>query len=367
MLYSINKIGESLNPQEQTKGVKIKNMTDILNKKLFKYSGRIVKKDNAAYLGYTNSKVEFYARATKDTAVITARIDTKNNGEENEARLTVYLDDRQQEETLLVLHEESVFYRLVQLPDKAVHKITLIKITEAAMSYAKLVSIHIEGGELLPLPIDEDNRLKVEFIGDSITCGYGVYGEPESEYHIREEDGLKTYAAYAAKELNLNARYTAVSGFGVYTKYDGDREGILPKVYPYTNYFVDEEEVYDFKEFIPDVFVINLGTNDSGHLHNPEVQEGFVKNYTAFLEYLKSYAPDSAVLCICGTLCTNAFSFIETAVSLARENGLKKLYTYELPFHNVELDGMASWHPSLLTQQKDGKRLADKLREILDL
>jgi len=342
-------------------------MADILNKDYFNYSGRILKKDNAAYLGYTNSKVEFYVKATKDTAVITARIDTQNNGEENEARLKVFLDNKEQEETLLVLHEESKEYQLVTITEEAVHKITLIKITEAAMSYAKLISIYIEGGELIPLPTHLDNRLKIEFIGDSITCGYGVYGEPESDYHIREEDGMKTYAAYAAKELNLDARYTAVSGFGVYTKYDGDREGILPKVYPFTNYFIDEKEMYDFKDFIPDIFVINLGTNDSGHLHNKEVQDGFIQTYVTFLKFLKSYAPDSTILCICGTLCTNAFSFIETAVAKARDNGLDKLYTYELPFHNVALDGMASGHPSLLTHQKDGERLAGKLREILKL
>lgn len=340
-------------------------MINVINPKYFKYEGRTLYKEASAILGWTNSSVTFYVKGSSAQTTVFSHIETKNNGEENEARLKVYLDDKEQEENLLVLHNEDSEYTLAAFDDEETHKITIIKITEAAMSYAKINGITVTGGEILPLPMQEDNRLKVEFIGDSITCGYGVYGEPESEYHIREEDGMVTYAAYAAKALDLNARYTAVSGYGMYIKYDGDFTGILPRVYPYTNYFADEHEKYNFNEFIPDLFVINLGTNDSGHLDKPGISEGFINHYVAFLHFLKSYAPKSKILCICGSLCTNAFDYIEQAVTIAKSQGITDLNTLLLPFHDVETDGKASNHPSIKTHEKDGIRLVNKIKELL--
>ena len=343
-------------------------MICILDKNYFRYYGRVLEKDGASYLGFTNSMVEFYVKGTNDKInVISANIGTNPNGEENETRLKVFIDDSDVPAALLVLHEESAHYTLASFEDNEVHKISIIKITEAAMSHAKLIGVNVTNGEIVPLPLSEDNRTKVEFIGDSITCGYGVYGDPDSEYHIKNEDGMVSYAALTAKSLGLNARYFSVSGFGVYVRYDGDPEGIITKVYPYTNYFVDETIKYNFNDFVPDLVVINLGTNDSGHLEKENIQNGFISNYVGLIKFIKSYAPDSKILCICGTLCTNAFTYIDSAIKLATKAGLTDLYTFELPYHDVERDGMASGHPSLITHQKDAELLAAKIKVIMSL
>lgn len=343
-------------------------MVSVLDKNYFRYSGRILEKDNSAYLGFTNSKVEFFMKGNSSkNCGVAAHIETKQNGEENEARLKVFIDESDVPAAILILHEESKDYLIFTFDDNEIHKITIIKITEAAMSYAKLTSVTISEGELISLPPLEEKKLKVEFIGDSITCGYGVYGDPESEYHIKDEDGMVTYAALAANVLDLDARYTCVSGYGMYIKYDGDLEGTLPKIYPYTNFFVDEKEKYDFSEFIPDLFVINLGTNDCNHLNKEEVQKGFVSTYVDFLKLLKSYAPKSKILCVCGTLCTSAFNYIDSAVKLAKESGLTDLYSYEFPFMDIEKDGIASGHPSLITHRKDAQRLVVKIKEIMGI
>lgn len=342
-------------------------MENVTNQNYFKYAGRTLFQETSAILSWTNSSITFYVKGSATPTTIYSRIITKNNGEVNEARLKVYLDDKEEAKTLLVLHEEDAVYTLASFADETIHKITMIKITEAAMSYAQIEEITITGGELIPFTESEDTRLKIEYIGDSITCGYGVYGEPESEYHIREEDGMVTYAAYVTKALHLNARYTAVSGYGMFIKYDGDLTGTIPRIYPYTNYFANENEKYDFSEFIPDLFVINLGTNDSGHLDKNEISNGFINNYIQFLHFLKSYAPNSKILCICGSLCTNAFTFIKDAVSLATDQGLSDIYTLSLPFHDVIKDGKASNHPSIQTHIKDGIRVAEKLKEIMNM
>ncbi|SFR91232.1 SGNH/GDSL hydrolase family protein [Anaeromicropila populeti] len=338
-------------------------MINILDKNYFRYYGRILEKDGYEYLGYTNSQVDFIVKGNGLTTV-TAQIGTNLNGEVNEARLRVFLDDVLITEEPIVLNKAEAVYTLASFDDVKEHKISLIKITEASMSYAKLQSIEVCGGTLLPLPNEKDTRMKVEFIGDSITCGYGVYGEPESEYHIREEDGMASYAYLTAKELNFNARYFSVSGYGVYLEWTGDENGVIPRVYPYTNWWADEEALYDFSDFIPELIVINLGTNDSGHMDKDGVPERFVKAYVSFLKFLKGHYPGAKILCTCGTLCTQSYEYVEEACKTALSGGLTGIYFYQQPYHNVQEDGIASGHPSLITHQKDARQLIEKIKEI---
>lgn len=79
--------------------------------------------------------------------------------------------------------------------------------------------------------------------------------------------------------------------------------------------------------------------------------------YTNFLRLLKSFHPDAKIICVLGTLCTNAFPFVKEAVSGAKAEGLKDIYALKLPYHDVEKDGMASGHPSVATHKKDAERI----------
>ncbi|MDO5126971.1 MAG: GDSL-type esterase/lipase family protein [Eubacteriales bacterium] len=331
------------------------------NRMLFQFEGRILEKNDVFYLGYTNSYIRFFTKGTDVEAYITSNI----TEEVNMAGLSVFVDDEKEPSNKVVLDKATGWYKLVCLPDDGEHLITVVKVTEAAMSHAGFVTVKIEDGELLKRSFPVRPELKLEFIGDSITCGYGVLGEPLSEYTLREEDGLLGYAQIAADIVGARARFVSASGYGVCVEYTGNREGNIPKLYPYTNWFVDSEVKYDFSEYIPDVVIINLGTNDSGHMHKEDIQELFVNSYAAFLKRIRTAYPCAAILCICGTLCDTMFGWIDQAVDICREDKIEGIYVRRLPYHNVEKDGMASQHPSLVTHRKDGERVAAYIREIL--
>lgn len=335
---------------------------NFMDQGLFEFEGRILKDENIAYLGYTNSKVSFFCKGKKLRCLIRSNI----TEEVNMAGLSVYIDDDVLDRETLVLDKAEAWYDICQLPDDEVHMVTILKLTEAAMSYAALVELEVVGGELVKEQFPSKPDLKLEFIGDSITCGYGVLGEPESEYTLREENGLLAYAQIATELLGARARFFSVSGYGAFVDYEGNVEGNVPRLYPYINWFADKEKLYDYKEYIPDVIIINLGTNDSGHMDKDWVQEGFIKSYSDFIARLKEIYPNTKILCICGTLCDIMFEWIEKAICVCKENGIKDVYMRKLPYHNVEEDGMASQHPSMTTHQKDGKRVADFIREIID-
>lgn len=321
-----------------------------------KFSGRILYRDNEAILGYTNSYMELKVKGT----AVDVNFRTGNNEEVNQPGLKVYVDGELTDEIVLTREKDKI--RIYNGEKDEVHRVKLIKITEAAMSFVAVSDIEVEG-ELISLEDEVDERTKVEFIGDSITCGYGVLGEPDSEYTVREEDGELSYAGVLAKKMDWNARWASVSGYGMFVEYTGDPENIVPKVYAYTNWFYDNEERLDYSEFEPDYIFVNLGTNDSGHLGDPNILGGFKSRYESFLYTLRMAHKESTIICILGTLAPGVYKYVQEVIDKVKNQGFEKLYGLELPEHNVELDGMASGHPSPATHIKDADRIIEFMKQ----
>lgn len=319
--------------------------------RFLRWEGRILEKQGICYFGYTNSSLTVKVQGQ----ALYMYMITGENEELNRPGFRIYVDGAAVSE--LVLEKRADWYLICEMEQCKVHEVRIVKITEAAMSYGGLQCIKVCGGSLLPAGEEEDRRTKVEFIGDSITCGYGVHGAPESEYTIREEDGECSYAAIMAKKMNWNARWISASGYGMFVEYTGNPENNVPKLYPYVNWFLDKEKKIDAEEFVPKYIFVNLGTNDSGHLHREEICSGFLQAYEDFLKLLRKYHRESIIICVLGTLCQGVFPYIEQIVEKVKAEGMERIYALELPYHNVKEDGMASTHPSIATHKKDAKRI----------
>ncbi|MCM1157409.1 MAG: GDSL-type esterase/lipase family protein [Bacteroidales bacterium] len=331
---------------------------DSKTEAFLKWEGRILKQEGTCYLGYTNSSVSLRAQGGS----LAMYFVTGENEEINRPGLRIYIDGNRVSE--LVLDKREGWYPIGEIDAAGIHEICIVKLTEAAMSYAGLQRIRVDGGELIRRENTPDNRVKVEFIGDSITCGYGVHGEPESEYTIRDEDGECSYAAFMAKEMNWNARWIAASGYGMFVGYSGNPGENIPRLYPYVNWFLNREKKLEAGEFEPQYIFVNLGSNDSWHLGDEEILAGFLHAYEDFLYRLKHYHPDSVIICVLGTLCKRVFPYVKQVADKVRRDGLEGIYAVELPYHNVKEDGMAyMYHPSIATQKKDARRLLAFMRQ----
>ncbi len=316
------------------------------------FQGRILWKDRMAVLGYTNCSFTVHFRGTRLSVVLR----TGENEWINAPGLRVYVDGVAASEHVLgnVVQELTLF----ESAEPEEHTIRVVKITEAGMSFVGLTVLNYEG-ELLPVP--EDTRRKVLFIGDSITCGYGVLGAPDAEYTIRDEDGELSYAGVLAKRMDWNAEWVSVSGHGMFVEYTGDPENILPREFPYTNWFYDKEAREDYSRFQPELVVINLGTNDSGMINDPNIRGGFLSRYESFLYTLRMAFPKAKLLCVLGTLAPGMYEYVEQVVNKVKQDGFTEVYGLELPYHDVEHDGMACGHPSKITHEKDAKRIEEFL------
>ena len=85
----------------------------------------------------------------------------------------------------------------------------------------------------LPLP---EKELKLEFIGESITCGYGIDDEDENHhFQTATEDATRAYAYKTAMALDADYSLVSYSGHGIISGYTENGQRLethkVPDVY----------------------------------------------------------------------------------------------------------------------------------------
>ena len=134
------------------------------------------------------------------------------------------------------------------------HTVRFIKVTGHTLARAELLSVTYYGTISETAPADND--MYIEFIGDSISCGWGVIGAHDGEYS--SQDGSLAYPYLIANALNADYSITALSGKGVVYGTPNMTNGYLLSS-PLRD--GSESTAYDF-ERKADVVVINMETND---------------------------------------------------------------------------------------------------------
>lgn len=260
-----------------------------------------------------------------------------------------------------------------------VHVVRLVKLNEAAFGLVGIRCIHVpENADIKLCPTTPLGR-RIEFIGDSITCGYGNEGKNGVDiYTTAQQNAMDAYAIRTASKLSAEYQLVSWSGIGIITNYVGpevnepDRTILMPWLYPYTDKRLYEKkklepELWDFSRYIPDVVVLYLGTNDASYTRGiQEREEFFAGEYAKFLEMVHEKNPGSAILCTLGTM--------ETSLC-AKEDGCVKAFQKAHPEVNIDFlplplqseeDGIGTdGHPSKITHEKVAQMVSEKLRGML--
>ena len=135
-----------------------------------------------------------------------------------------------------------------------------------------------DSGLFCPL---KERKIKIEFVGDSITSGEGLAGNPEEMDWITQWFvGSATYAAQTARNLNADFSVISQCGWGLCWGWDGNRNSVIPPYYEqvcgvaWGDYqkSLGAQEKWNFNGG-SDFVVINLGTNDNGAFFQPPWQE----------------------------------------------------------------------------------------------
>lgn len=293
---------------------------------------------------------------------------------------------------MIRLSRGKAVYTLFESESAGNHEVVLQKRSENAKGRNAFLSVETDGA-LLPLPAKDAKRRRIEFIGDSITCGFGLDMDPkESTFSTESEDGMAAYAGVAARLLNADYHSVCISGIPLCWSPDPSFRLRLPDnpdfepakrtmedYYPYTDRWHEEAcgiksnfTQWDFNAFRPDAIVVNLGTNDAFRvtLSASELEERhFCQRYLAFLHTLRALNGDRPlIVCTLGSMDYYLYDAILRAVYEYRANtGDARVYCMKFfPINEWcgEMGGLG--HPSRLAQQRMGRELAQLLTSLLE-
>jgi hypothetical protein len=224
----------------------------------------------------------------------------------------------------------------------SVHKATVVKRTEADTGSATFLGFTFAG---TILPPDAKPVRRVEIIGDSITCGAGVEAAsanapactqnglvtamaggvmtPQAGYGQAVENGYLAYGTVLARALDAEWHVTCTSGIGLVRNYFNRDSRTMPVLYD----LVYPENTattptWDTAQFIPDVIVIGLGTNDfsldSADPATPRAAmplDTFEQGYVQFIDQLAGYYPGVTVVLVSSPILGDPqLTYLRTAV-----------------------------------------------------
>lgn len=238
------------------------------------------------------------------------------------------------------------------------HKATLVKNTEAGIGYLGLIGIRCRSLVQLPPPPER----KIEFIGNSITCGMG---SDESEIvcdkgvWYDQHNAYMSYGAITARALDAQYHLSAVSGIGL-IRSCCEMEILMPWVFDKINMREDSIR-WDFNRYRPDVVTVCLGQNDG-------IQDSvsFCNNYIKFLKTIRHHYPDAAIVCLSSPMADEKLlpvmkRYLTAITELASQTDAN-VYTY---FFSRRYDNGCGQHPSLADHQDIAAELTSFLKKIM--
>jgi len=320
--------------------------TYTLDDSRFKPVGRTSLQGSSLGADWSASGVEFSANCKNDVK-ITLTI-KKISSYEAGSYFTVYVDGVRQEERFLAKEGTTELTIATGLAEGD-HTFGIYKQAHNVHCLVNYDKLTVEG-RLNERPADRD--LYIEFIGDSITAGYGTYSaEGTTQQYFPYSDGTQSYAFFTAEKLNADYSLLARCSWGILAVKEGEN---LPDVYKYICYNRNKD-LYNFETARkPDIIVVNLGTNDYS---KGMVNNAFKDKTVEFIADLRAKnGQDVPIVFVYGMMNNTGYAYTMKAV---REAGgeANKLYTLELPKGTTG----GGNHPSIEEQMK----AADKLTEFL--
>lgn len=345
-----------------------------VNEETVRILGRTKEVDNVRYINYSCSGIEFEFVGTSASVVICT--DGSKWEDTLKAWVAVFIDDEDTPRKRILVDGKENIYKIYEDDISREVKIRLMKMSEAAFSKVGIKEIVIEGeGNVIPT---KSKERRIEFIGDSITCGYGIEGVFEKDiFNTAQENPWEAYAARTARHFNADFNCVSWSGIGVISSWTEvekpNTEWLMPMLYKYTDAAMDNDlgnkefELWDNDLFIPDLIVVNLGTNDTSYTKNvKEKVDAFAYGYYEFLNRIRNFNPKAHIICTLGAMGQELCPAVQTAVTKFKNStGDRKIYTH---FFDVQLeeDGIGTdSHPSLRTHEKMSETLINKIKEVM--
>lgn len=282
---------------------------------------------------------------------------TVNLKSTNSQFIRVFVDD-DMEGTRMAVTPTKKTYEVAKNLENAYHKIRIVKSSELFDGQIDIESFSSEKFAYAP----PKGKIKIEFIGDSITAGYAVLGKPGQNRTVANSEATKSFAYQTAQLLNADYSTIAVQGICA-VAYHWQKNLNMYNLYQKVSADFNSAD-YDFS-FNPDVVVLALGTNESSYLEpaygGPAYGNQFPADYQKMLTLIRDKNPNAYIFCVYGSMGTNTtiLSGIKTAVSAMNDSKITSLS------FSTDVSGGAG-HPSVTGNTKWANELANKIKKLLN-
>jgi len=241
---------------------------------------------------------------------------------------------------------------------KGDHTVLICKDTEAGIGYLEWLGFRCD--TLLPLP--EKPGRRIEFIGNSITCGAGIdTGEIlcDSGQWYDQHNAYMSYGPLTARNLNAQWHLTSVSGIGLIHSCC-NMTITMPKVFDKISLSQDSGR-WNFDNYIPDVVTICLGQNDG-------MQDSalFCTAYMDFIKTIRGVYPEAEIICLTSPMADDDLThygrnYLHSVVRKVNDKGDLKVhqYCFSRSFNNG-----CGGHPGKADHVLIAKELTDFIKAI---
>ncbi|MFD4637027.1 SGNH/GDSL hydrolase family protein [Lentzea sp. NPDC058436] len=244
------------------------------------------------------------------------------------------------------------------------HRVRVVKRSESPWAVGEFGGFV---GAVLPKP--PDRRRQIEFIGDSLTAGYGNLSTTRDcsanggvDQNTNADLG---FGALAARALGADYQVNAFSGRGMVRNYNGGEPGTSYRTYYERALLnVDGDVWQNPGTWRPQLVVIGLGTNDFSTALRPGEQwptpeslvAAYKSAYHGFLDGLRArYGPRTTIVV---SVPEASGVFADAVREVAREDGRVRYWNYADP----ALDRLGcDWHFS----QRDHRLISGLLTDYV--
>lgn len=348
----------------------------VNNHQCYKTRGRTFLYKNILWCGHSGSGIEFSCECSQLDICLRGDNATEGFVTEGPARVGIYVNGIRVVDHMLTSPQ-------VQLPiwrsqEPQLIQVKVMKLSECAMSTMGIQSILTDGIGVKPLP---ERGRSIEFIGDSITCGYGVdEPDPLKGFTTDTEDVTKSYAFRTGELLEAETSMVSFSGYGIISGYTDTDEpnthSLVPDFYEKIGFSygspLGELRLnvipWDFQKHSKDVVVVNLGTNDAFYCKGiPERVEGFETRYLDFIHRVRTHNPTAMILLTLGLMGHALFPSVEKVASAYQISTKDQKIAVVRLEEQIPEDGYgADSHPSPISHEKAAIKLADSIRTIMN-
>lgn len=239
------------------------------------------------------------------------------------------------------------------------HTAIICKDTEAENGYIEIAGFVCK----TLLKLTPQNKRKIEFIGDSITCGFGSDESSipcDTGQWYDEHNAWLAYGPITARKCKAQWHLTSVSGIGLIHSCC-NKKILMPQVFNKISLSKDTIS-WNFNLYQPDVVTVCLGQNDG--IQDSSV---FCNAYVQFAKRLRSHYPKARLVFLTSPMAgpqLNA-ALIKYTIAVKQyfiNNGDNNVGSYA--FSKQFIKGCGN-HPALQEQQEMADELSLYIKKIM--